>query len=313
MSIASMSIARITVFAAFVAGTVSGCKQSSQATQLAPPAVPEPQSSAVEAPAAAAPQSATSKDAIGAPGQAASVPSAIQPARPPDGMVYVPGGTFDKGPPESVTGKAPQATQVAPFFLDRTEVTVEAYLACVRAKGCTASKPEEECNATAKEPRLRHPMNCITKGQAEQYCAGLGKRLPSEAEWEFAARGTDGRIYPWGNAPAVDQLCWQGKRFVVESKRSREAVKDTCPVGSFPAGASPFGALDMAGNVAEWTSTVENTYQGRSSFHTRGGSYWVEGLDFSAPEELHVRADQYEPFSEDVVSPRLGVRCAKNI
>jgi formylglycine-generating enzyme required for sulfatase activity len=178
-------------------------------------------------------------------------------------------GTFDMGPPQSVTlGKAPQRTQVSPFFFDRTEVTVEAYLACVRAKGCTASKPGEACNATAKKPRLQHPMNCITKGQAEQYCAAQGKRLPSEAEWEFAARGTDGRNYPWGNEVAGEQLCWQG--------RAGGSSKKTCPVGSFPEGASPFGALDMAGNVAEWTSTEETETAAPGAFRARGGGYEFE-------------------------------------
>jgi formylglycine-generating enzyme required for sulfatase activity len=302
-----MSIAHVALFAAFVAGMVSGCKQSSQATQLdQPTTTKEPGEPAI--------QPATTQDPTATSGQTAIEPPATQPAQPPDGMVYVPGGTFDMGPPQSVTmGKGPERNQVSPFFLDRTEVTVAAYLACVRAKGCTASKPEEECNATAKKPRLKHPMNCITKGQAEQYCVAQGKRLPSAAEWEFAARGTDGRIYPWGNAAAVDQLCWQGKIFGVGSGRVGGVVKSTCPVGSFPEGASPYGALDMAGNVAEWTSTVENSSEGRSSFHTRGGSYWLEGIDLASPEALHIRADQYEPFSEDVVSPWLGVRCAKDL
>jgi formylglycine-generating enzyme required for sulfatase activity len=221
-------------------------------------------------------------------------------------MVYVPGGTFDMGPPQSVTlGKAPQRTQVSPFFFNRTEVTVEAYLACVRAKGCTASKRGEGCNATAKKPRLQHPMNCITKGQAEQYCAAQGKRLPSEAEWEFAARGTDGRNYPWGNEVAGEQLCWQG--------RAGGSAKNTCPVGSFPEGASPYGALDMAGNVAEWTSTEETETAAPGAFRARGGGYEFEELDLAEPEMTHIRADRRQTFADHDAGPSLGVRCAKSL
>jgi formylglycine-generating enzyme len=297
MLIASRSIARIILFAAFLAGMVSGCKQSSQAIQLPAPS----------------PQPSTTKEATAAPGETANEPPGPQPPQSPEGMVYVPGGTFDMGPPQSVTmGKAPQRVQVSPFFLDRTEVTVAAYLACVRAKGCTASKPGEGCNATAKKPRLQHPMNCITKRQAEQYCAAQGKRLPSAAEWEFAARGTDGRIYPWGDAAAVEQLCWQGKIFGVGSGRAGGVAENTCPVGSFPDGASPFGALDMAGNVAEWTTTEETESAGPGGFRARGGSYWLEAIDLSAPEELHIRADQWETVASYDALPTLVVRCAKN-
>jgi formylglycine-generating enzyme required for sulfatase activity len=308
-----MSVARIILLAAFVAGMVSGCKQSSQGPQLAPLPAPAPQPSTTKELPGPAPQPAKTEQATAAPGRTTLEPPAAQPAQPPEGMVYVSGGTFDMGPPQAVTmGKAPERVQVAPFFLDRTEVTVAEYLACVRARGCTASKHQPGCNATAKKPRLQHPMNCITKRQAERFCAAQGKRLPSAAEWEFAARGTDGRIYPWGNDAAVEQLCWQGKIFGVGSGRAGGVAENTCPVGSFPGGASPFGALDMAGNVAEWTSTEETTSAGPGSFHTRGGSYWLEPIDLAELETLHIRADRYEPFGADDAIPTLGVRCAKN-
>jgi formylglycine-generating enzyme required for sulfatase activity len=136
-----MSFARITFFAVFFAGMASSCKQSSQATELAQVAAP-------------APHPATTQGTTAAPGQTAPEPPATQPAQPPEGMVYVPGGTFDMGPPQSVTlGKAPERVQVAPFFLDRNEVTVAAYLDCVRSKRCTASEHQAGCNATAKKSR----------------------------------------------------------------------------------------------------------------------------------------------------------------
>lgn len=142
--------------------------------------------------------------------------------------------------------------------------TIEEVASAFDQNGCTASERQAGCNATAKRPLLQHPMNCITKAQAERSCVSQGKRLPSAPEWEFAARGTDGRIYPWGNDAAGEQLCWQG--------RAGSVSKNTCPVGSFANGASPFGALDMAGNVAEWTSTEETETVGPGAFRTRGGS-----------------------------------------
>jgi formylglycine-generating enzyme required for sulfatase activity len=272
-----MSNGRTILFCALCAELIIGCRQRSEAAPVA------------QVPAPAPPSALTGS----------GKPS------PPEGMVYVPGGSFDMGPPREVTlGKAPQRVQVAPFFIDRTEVTVAAYLACVRDKACTTSPPRAGCNATAKKPLLDYPMNCITKTQTEQYCAARGKRLPSAAEWEFAARGTDGRVYPWGNADAGEQLCWQG--------REGAASEKTCAVGSFPAGASPFGVLDMAGNVAEWTSTPETETAGPGGFRTRGGGYPIEPIDLSSPETLMIRADQWETFSAEDAEPRLGVRCAKD-
>ncbi|HEU4583447.1 MAG TPA: SUMF1/EgtB/PvdO family nonheme iron enzyme [Polyangiaceae bacterium] len=292
-----MSIARITLLTAFSAQLLFGCKQPREATQRAPLQAPAPQ---------LAIQPAPTRAVTAVPTEAESQPPATQPTQPPKGMVFVPGGYFEMGPPRSVTlGKAPERTRVSPFFLDRTEVTVEAYRACVKGGTCAVSEHQEGCNFTAKKPRLQHPMNCITKTQAEQYCAAQGKRLPTAAEWEFAARGTDGRIYPWGNEAATEQLCWQG--------RAGATFEATCPVGSFPNGASPFGALDMAGNVAEWTSTPETETEGEGAFRTRGGGYPLEPIDLASKNTLMIRADQWESFSGDDASPKLGVRCAKNL
>jgi len=289
-----MSIVRVTLCAVLLVEMMSGCKQHSESSPAGPRSAPVATMEATRLQASAPAQPKIEPAA--APATATALP---------EGMVYIPGGSFDMGPPREVTmGRAPQRTQVAPFFLDRTEVTVAAYLACVQSKACTASQHQAGCNATAKKPLLRHPINCITKTQAERYCAAQGKRLPSEAEWEFAARGTDGRIYPWGNEDAGEQVCWQG--------RHGADFKKTCPVGSFPPGASPFGALDMAGNVAEWTSTSETETAAAGAFRTRGGGYPVEPIDLSSPETLMIRADQWETFSAEDNSPKLGVRCAKD-
>lgn len=125
--------------------------------------------------------------------------------------------------------------------LDRTEVTVAAYRACVDAKVCPEpTGTDAECN-WGRSGRDDHPINCVTWVQAYTYCDWRGDRLPTDQEWVYAAGGPEGREYPWGDEEPTTQLCW---------KKSQ-----TCPVGSFPAGNTPEGLQDMAGNVYEWTST----------------------------------------------------------
>jgi formylglycine-generating enzyme required for sulfatase activity len=127
------------------------------------------------------------------------------------------------------------------------------------------------CNG---EDRPDHPINCVDWKQADTYCRWARKRLPTEAEWEYAARGTDGRVYPWGNElPTEQRLNACGPECVAMAKRvlnqdwtqvqmyrTSDGWETTAPVGSFPSGASPFGALDMAGNVWEWTADWYGDY-----------------------------------------------------
>jgi formylglycine-generating enzyme required for sulfatase activity len=132
------------------------------------------------------------------------------------------------------------------FRIDRTEVTVSAYADCHDSGSCSApdtSGMSGRCNWDKPE-RVDHPINCVTWEQARVYCAWVGKRLPTEAEWEMAARGGDGRRYPWGNEVPLCSRANYGR-----------CVGDvTEPVGSHPTGASASGALDMAGNVDEWVA-----------------------------------------------------------
>jgi formylglycine-generating enzyme required for sulfatase activity len=283
-----MASVHIAWCATFVVVMVSGCKPSTRATPTPAPAVQSPAAQNAAAPPA---QDAPTDDAKVAPKPRTAEP----PPPPPEGMVYVPGGTVHIGEPQN------EDVKVSPFFIDRTEVTVEAYLKCVKARGCDPPYPQPGCNGTAKKPRLKHPMNCINKKEAEQYCTKQGKRLPSEAEWQAAAGGTDGRIFPWGNDAAGEQLCWQ--------KSSKAPDDGTCPVGSYPQGASPFGALDMAGNVEEWTSTVESEST-PVSFRIKGGSFLVDDME---PEASNERIGERSSSGWSRYDPAAGVRCAKDL
>lgn len=153
---------------------------------------------------------------------------------------------------------------VPAFRIDKYEVTVSDYKACVTAGGCAAIIDNNcDYNIPGKES---HPINCVAWNQAKAYCAWAGKRLPTEAEWEKAARGTDGRKYPWGN-DALD--CNRA----VQSEIGGCNLSGTAVVGSKPSGVSPYGAADMVGNVEEWVEDdIHETYTGAPA----DGSAWVD-------------------------------------
>jgi formylglycine-generating enzyme required for sulfatase activity len=144
--------------------------------------------------------------------------------------------------------------------------------------------------------RQDHPINCIEWKQAVAYCKWTGKRLPTEQEWEYAARGTDGRKWPWGNEkPDAKRACLDGK-------------EGTCPVGRFPSDASPFGVLDMEGNVGEWTSSpIWECADDTKCDHIFRGDGW-RGRGF---EVYHrpVPLDDDPPLK---LGPHIGFRCVKS-
>jgi formylglycine-generating enzyme required for sulfatase activity len=123
---------------------------------------------------------------------------------------------------------------ISAFAIDKTEVTQAEYTSCVKAGKCSAPTCDWDCSAS------NVPAGCVNFADAKAYCAFGGGRLPTEAEWELAARGTDARVYPWGNdAPTCDLVNMDG------------CGEKAADVGSHPKGASPYGAMDMAGNVVE--------------------------------------------------------------
>lgn len=268
--------------------------------------------------------------------------------RCPEGMVLIPAGSFwmgsrdaDDRPDEALPL---HRVTLSAFCVDRTEARVRDYRACASAGRCEvpdtsldwpdATPAAREsynrfCNlradAEAREGREDHPMNCIDWGMANDYCAWRGGRLPTEAEWEYAASGTDGRVYPWGNAPpsvqrlnACDLECLE----LLHTMRlhwslgidGADGHPDTAPVGSYPAGASPFGLLDMAGNVWEWTADwwsepyrmgpqVNPTGPFTGTHRViRGGSWYTED-----PDNLSAQAREGIPPSMHL--NRVGVRC----
>jgi len=232
-------------------------------------------------------------------------------------MVHVPAGEFlmgSKGEPDAGDNEYPQHTvYVSEFWIDKTEVTNEQYHRCVAAGTCQASSyaGDERFNGA------NQPVVVVSWYDAQAYCEWAGKRLPTEAEWEKAARGTDGRKYPWGNNFDGSKVNFCDVNCGVDWKDSEanDGYQYTAPVGSYPEGASPYGALDMAGNVWEWcqdwydedyyASSPQHDPQGPSS----GEHRVVRGGSWGHPEagvRAALRRDGYDPDDRDNI---LGFRC----
>lgn len=217
--------------------------------------------------------------------------SASSDCRP--GMVSLPGGTFE------MRGRI---VTVGAFCMDVTEVTVEAYQACVELSQCRAAAPGVGCNG-ADPAMANHPINCVDWSKATAYCARQGKRLPSEAEWEWAARGARrGTPYPWGNQPPASRVCWTGEG----SGEGVNSRRGTCPVSSYSEGNSPQAVHNLAGNVAEWTSTIYSTADDPDQRVVRGGGWTLR-------DPVLLRAT-YRAYSDPTsVSPDRGFRCVTGL
>ena len=155
--------------------------------------------------------------------------------------VPIPAGEFTMGSNEYDEEKPIHRVHLSAYQITRHPVTNAQYAAFVEATWHAA--PQHWKGGKIPHGKENHPVVNVSREDAQAFCEWAGVRLPTEAEWEKAARGTDGRTYPWGNQPPTQALCNYNRN-----------VGDTTPVGQYPKGASPYGVLDMAGNVWEWVN-----------------------------------------------------------
>jgi oligopeptide transport system ATP-binding protein len=223
---------------------------------------------------------------------------------PPPGMAYIPGGTFKMGRNDgAVYDKPAHDVTVRPFFMDIYEVTNEEYAKFIQATGY--KPPPTWKGGVMPADAGRKPVTGLIYDDAEAYSRWAGKRLPTEEEWEFAARGTDGRLFPWGGDK------WDKTKALANANAVSKAVME---VGSFKDGVSPFGIYDMAGNAWEWTSTPLEAYPGgklpevpaKNTMVIRGGCY-ISGLDgITATYRGFYRKSGEDSYNQ------TGVRCVKD-
>jgi formylglycine-generating enzyme required for sulfatase activity len=190
--------------------------------------------------------------------------------------------------------------------MDQTEVSVSAYRACVEAHACSVpEKSSPSCTYDLGETRL--PVSCVHWKDADAYCRSVGKRLPREAEWEYAARGLARIRFPWGNGTS----CANAVTLLHEATGRSCGGKRPAKVGTHPAGASAFGVLDLAGNVEEWTSDwyVENPAEGAAP--RAGASHVLRGGGWLSPPSAS-RTTSRNWGSSVEAGPNVGFRCARD-
>ena len=205
---------------------------------------------------------------------------------------------------------------LAAFWIDLTEVTNFMYAKCVRDAICnphTSLGPGGNMSYYGNPDFDNFPVVLVTWGEAEAYCKWAGRRLPTEAEWEKAARGPNANIYPWGNefkgelVNFCDEDCEDG----ISNPNYNDGSDSVAPVGSYPEGKSFYGALDMAGNVWEWVNDWFNAYPGNPIASDdfgekervlRGGAFYTRSI--------FVRGANRYSFSPEATRDSFGFRCA---
>lgn len=239
---------------------------------------------------------------------------------PPEQMALIPSGEFIMGSNKVDTeGKGAEFGTVKPWYLDEHperklslkayyidlyEVTNAAYKQFIDATG---SRPPQNWPAGKIPPgRERHPVTMVNWYDADRYCRWKGKRLPSEAEWEKAARGTDGREYPWG-----------GEFDASKANTGDTGIGDMTPVGQFESGKSPFGVYDLSGNAWEWTNDWYKPYPGSDYFSDNFGEKFkvVRGSSWGGTGHYAIpyfyRAAYRFFIVPEGAYPDAGFRCVK--
>ncbi|WP_437980725.1 SUMF1/EgtB/PvdO family nonheme iron enzyme [Sorangium sp. So ce117] len=298
---------------------------------------------------------ATASATAAAPTASATAAAAALPERRtecPAGMVLVPGGKFFMGSdePEFKLWQPAHKVTIDTFCIDVHEVTAGDYMACSdkgeckrppvapdfpNTDGSPAAAHQKTLTALAEQctfgkPELaKHPINCLPWSLANAYCQVHGKRLPTEAEWEYAARGSDGRKFPWGdkagdqtfmNACGTECTAWEKARGLKPSERMYEAddgFSGTAPVGSFPNGKTRFGADDVVGNVWEWTADWFETYKDEEQVNPKGAPAGdrkaIRGGAYNGGFALWLNpAFRYHQLAT-ASAPGIGFRCAARL
>ncbi len=229
----------------------------------------------------------------------------------PNEMILIPPGEFTRGTDHRLPDEGPQHNiYLDTFQIDRYEVTNLQYKKFIDATG--RRSPRHFRNRTYPEGKADHPVTYVTWDDANAYCEWAGKRLPTDKEWEKAARGTDGREYPWGNEFNTDKanmpLRWE----------ELGQFGDTTPVGAFEGGVSPYGLYDMTGNVWEWTASWYEAYPGNKTpsenygkrYKTLKGGSWFDCSFYKCGISAPVYNRAF--FAKRTKNDSFGFRCAKD-
>ena len=280
-----------------------------------------------------------------APAASSAAVATPAPACPPEMATIAAGQFFMGSDDENATAaeKPSHNVKLDAFCIDLYEVTVARFKKCSDMGKCRRASKDNDwpgiskheratydplCNANEPEARANHPVNCVPWAEANNYCKAMDKRLPTEAEWEYATRGPDGRIYPWGdedptekhlNACGKECRAWGKKNGVQLSVLydADDGFATTAPVGQYEAGRSKFGPYDVVGNVWEWVADWRADYTAEARVNPkgpesgekrviRGGAWNGSYKSWLHPSFRYAQVPEARSYG-------IGFRCAKSL